>query len=135
MGKFFTKIFTLILVVLVIYNCWQITLLKREVASLRRDIAAMNTLVTTKKPSESILEDVRRYLENAKKLILKGEYKKADSELQNSINELEKARRDAGKSSTKVIESMQNKVKEAADNLQELINKIKGDVKDKPGGK
>lgn len=134
MRRLFGKIITIILAVLVIYNYFQISSLKKEVASLEEDLASLRAITVKSQSPSTILDEARKHLDNAKDLALKGNYNKAQSELQKGIECLKKAGQEAGSQPVNAVKSLQKKLQETADSIDAFLKKF-DKSKPKNGGK
>jgi prefoldin subunit 5 len=113
MRGFGSKLMTLILIGLLIYGIWQISILRKEVASLRTEVAQLKIISTAKPASASSLNEIKSHVELAKDFAVKGNFEKARSELHNSLDGLENT----------------------ADNIQNLLEKIGAEPKETKGSK
>ncbi|WP_319586172.1 hypothetical protein [uncultured Desulfobulbus sp.] len=129
MRGFASKLMTLILIGLLIYGIWQISVLRKEVASLRTEVAQLKIMSAAKPSSASSLNEIRSHVELAREFAVKGNFEKARSELQKSLDGLEKAGRDASAPSLNALQSVQKKMRDTADNIQKLLEKIGAEPK------
>lgn len=127
-----SKLMTLILIVLLIYGIWQISVLRSEVASLRTEVAQLKIISAGKPVQASALNEVKSHVELAKDFAMKGNFERARTELQKSLDGLEKAGRDASAPSLNALQSMQKKMRDTADSIQKLLEKV---GKEPAGGK
>lgn len=131
MRGFGSKLMMLILIVLLIYGVWQISTLRKEVASLRAEVHALKLASAGKPAKASALDEARTHIERAKDLAVKGEFEKARSELQKSLDSLGAAGRDASAPSAKALQSLQKGMHDTAGRIDKLLQRIGG--KPKPG--
>jgi hypothetical protein len=134
MRGLFGRILTLVLIALIIYNFIQISSLRKEVASLESEVASLKASADKDESSSSMLDEARLHLDNAKDLALKGSYDKARIELQKGVACLEKAGRDAGSKPVNAAKSLQNKLRNTANNIDMFIKKY-DHSKPRNGGK
>ncbi|MHB1458195.1 MAG: hypothetical protein ACYC0V_14900 [Armatimonadota bacterium] len=130
-----SRIMTLILIGLLIYGVWQISVLRREVASLRTEVAQLKIINAGKSGQASAINEARNHLERAKDLAMKGNFEKSRVELQKGLDSLQKAGRDASAPSLNMLQSMQKKMRDTADNIQKLLEKVGAEPDKGKGGK
>ena len=94
MRRFFSMLFTLILLGLVIYNVRQVSALRHEVADLKAQVAAMKAGKGGDSQS-SVVSKAMKHLDLAKQYALKGDFNRANKELDRSAEVIRKAGKDA----------------------------------------
>lgn len=135
MHGFGSRLITLVLIGLIIYGIWQISVLRKEVAALRTEVAQLKIINAGKPGQASALNEVRSHMERAKDLAIKGDFEKSRDELQKGLDSLQKAGRDASAPSLNMLQSMQKKMHDTADSIQKLLEKVGVEPDAEKGGK
>jgi hypothetical protein len=97
--RFLSRLFFLALIVLVVYNTWQINKLRTEVRLLKTEVASLKAGRDTgsKEPlqSLSLITKARQHIDQARKHILNGDFNRASDELETSLELLKRAGEEA----------------------------------------
>ena len=122
MRRLISMLFTLALLVLVIYNIRQVSALRREVAALKTEVAALKSGRGEPSSSEmlSLVQKAWKHADQAKRHVVEGDFKRARVELDRSLELMERAGRDAGAPSAGTLEKVQRSLRETRATIERL---------------
>lgn len=121
MRHLISMIFSLIVLGLVVWNMQQVSALRREVRLLNAQVAALQAAKSGKSAvSSSPIAKAQKHIDLAKKYALKGDFKRADAELNKGLSMLETAGRD----STQPYVDGLNKLERALTETRGVIDKL-----------
>ncbi len=115
MRHLISRLFFLVLLVLVAWNAWQVSQLRREVADLQSQVATLQTangIGQGGAEENSLIRKARRHAEKAGKLIKKGDFKGSKVEIEKSLHLLEEAGKDAAAPPTAVLDKLRQSIDE-----------------------
>lgn len=125
MRRLFSTLLSLVLLALVVYNTGQVISLRREVKTLKAEVAmakaghggksAVNTSLTGK---------AQKHFDLARQYALKGDFKRVDSELNKGMELLQKAGRDTTEPYVNTMEKAQRALTET----QGIIHRLWGNT-------
>lgn len=115
MRRFVSVFLMLVLLSLVGYNAWQITILRREITVLQTQMATLR--------ADRAREEVR-----------KGDIKQARTELEKSIQALREASKHAGSAISDAIESLQRSVTETSQKVDMFVPRQSDQHRENKGG-
>ncbi|MHB0998955.1 MAG: hypothetical protein ACYC27_06885 [Armatimonadota bacterium] len=132
-----SKLLIIILIGLLAYNIWQISVLRNEVSDLKAEVIALRKAASSGESDKSgvyaIIDNARGHLEKAKDLVFEGNLKNAGKELQKSLRILEDAGKEVKDPSVNALQSMQKKLKDTTAGIEKFWHKIDGE-NDSPKG-
>ena len=117
----------LALLAVVIFNAWQVMLMKREVADLKEQVAALKTHKGGSAESSgtiALVNKARKHAAQAKEYMLKGDIKRAKVELDESLQLMERAGRDTGTPYKERIEKAQKTLEDTRSAVERLMKKF-----------
>jgi len=129
MRRMFSMLFSLILLALVVYNTGQVISLRREVATLKQEAAAKSGHGST-----SVLGKAQKHIDLAKQYALKGDFKRADKELNTGLELLRKAGSDTTEPYTDKMEKMERTLSDTRGLIQRLWGNTDKAQKEGKGG-
>jgi hypothetical protein len=134
MRRSFSMLVSLVLLALVAYNTAQVISLKHEVASLKKQVAAAESGHGKSSGNTSAIGKAQKHIDLAKQYALKGDFKRADKELNTGLNLLQKAGRDTTQPYTDRMDSAERTLRETQGIIQRLLgNTEKASGKGKGG--
>lgn len=117
----------LALLAVVIFNAWQVSLMRREVADLKEQVAAFEAN-RGRSPEASgaiaLVNKARKHAAQAKQYMLKGDLKRAKVELDESLELMERAGQDTGASYKERIEKAQKTLEDTRSLVERLMKKF-----------
>jgi len=128
--KRFGVLLVLAAIALGLYNLWQISLLRGEIASARRETRQVREQVRKPDEAQALIRRAREHAAKANRLIANGEHVRAKVELQRSLEALRKAGAQAGKSSQ--LESTFSSLKEKMEGMLQELGSGKGQKQEHP---
>ncbi|MBP6965086.1 MAG: hypothetical protein KBC96_11835 [Armatimonadetes bacterium] len=135
--SFLFTLFILALMGLTVYNAWQIRVLRAEVSDLMDRVAALHG--GNDAPARGAVEKLqqaRRHADLARKHIASGEFRKAKTEMDRSLQLMKSAGDTTDKSSKDAANQLQKTLKDAGDALERMWQGVteKPKVTDNKGG-
>lgn len=122
MRRMFSMIFSLILLGLVVYNIRQVSSLRHEVADLKSQVAAMSHGGKSSDDTSPVSRAMK-HVDLAKKYALKGDFKRANKELDRGAEVLQKAGRDVTGPYAQTMEKTERSLNEARKTVERLWQK------------
>lgn len=123
-----SRFFTIVLIALLGYVAWQLYSLKREVTTLRAEVATIKANRTAGGASEfrsvSLISTAKEHLDQARKYLGKGDTKRAKQELENSFRSLDQAYRSVKVPSGDISERVLNAIHETRDSVEQLWHRL-----------
>jgi len=106
------------------YNIQQVTLLRREVAGFRSEIATLKAGRNAEpEESSSLAEKARRLADQAEESISKGDLKRAKERLDHGLQLIERAYDSSGTQSKKTLDEVRRALHEAQSAVERLTKK------------
>ena len=130
MRRMFSMLVSLVLLALVVYNTGQVISLKREVATLKTEVAAAKSGHGKPSGDTSAIGKAQKHIDLAKKYALKGDFKRADKELNTGLDLLQKAGKDTTGQYTDKMENAERALKET----RGIIERLWGNTEKSKGG-
>ena len=137
MRQFISKVFIIALLALAVFNAWQISSLKKEVADLNEKIAVLkvhNSSRPTSEDAATFIGKARKHADKARKEILAGNVGSARSEIEKSLQLMQKAGHDAGAPSSEALERAQRTLQDTRKSIEGLWQKMEQEPKKSKGG-
>ncbi len=133
-------LFIVALLGLALYNTWQVHVLRTEVTDLRKQVEALkkgdDMPVNTAIESIELVMKARKHADLAKKHIADGEFKKARTELDTSLQLMKRFSQTSGEASKDAMEQLRDTWRDAGDSLEKMwqgITEKSGGAKTKGG--
>lgn len=127
----------LALLAVVLFNAWQVSLMRREVADLKAQVAALEAH-RGRSPEASgaiaLVNKARKHAAQAKQYMLKGDLKRAKVELDESLELMERAGQDTGASYKERIEKAQKTLEDTRSLVERLMKKFEKQPDKAKGG-
>jgi hypothetical protein len=120
MRRMFSMLVSLVLLALVVYNTAQVMSLRREVASLKKQVAAAESGHGKSSGNTSVIGKAQKHIDLAKQYALKGDFKRADKELNTGLNLLQKAGKDTTEPYTDKMENAERALNETRGVIERL---------------
>lgn len=125
-------------IVFSIFNMWQISALKRQVSDLQTKVAELKVGkqgADSSSANFALADEARKHIEQATKLIAKGNLKDASVELQKSLRKLDRLPRIYESPSWTLLEDMRRKLDQTSNALEKIwSNQSRQPVKSNKGG-
>jgi len=119
------------------FNAWQVSLMRREVADLKAQVAALKAHAKGGSPESTgtlaLVNKARKHAAQAKEFMLKGDIKRAKVELDESLRLMQRAGRDTGTPYKERIEKAQKTLEDTRSVVERLMKKFEKQP-DKPKG-
>lgn len=138
-SPFFT-LFIIALLGVTVYNAWQVHRLRAEVTDLKKQVAALRsgdrTPVSGALDSLELLMKARKHADLARKYVTDGEFKKAQAELDKSLELTKRFTETSGESSKDAVEQLRKTWQDAGDSIERMwhgITEKTGSAKKKGG--
>lgn len=126
MRRLISMVFVLAVLALVSYSAWQVSLLKREVAALKTEVAALKAGkggASEASGTLSLIAKAREHAERAKEHIRKGDLKRARTELDKSLQLMQRAGQDAGAPYRDALEKVQRTLRDTRATIEQIWRK------------
>lgn len=127
----------LALMAVVLFNAWQVSLMRREVADLKKQVAALEAH-KGRSPEASgaiaLVNKARKHAAQAKQYMLKGDLKRAKVELDESLRLMERAGRDTTSPYEERIQKAQKTLEDTRSVVERLLKKIEKQPNKAKGG-
>ncbi len=127
MRHMISRLFTLILIVLMGYNAWQISLLRNEVATLKTQVVAIKTDQRAESRDShrlSLISKAREHADFARQSILKGDFKRGSTELEKSLQLLQQAGKNATAPPAEALDKFQRTLDNTRLSIEDLWKKM-----------
>ena len=127
MRRFFSALFMFALLAVVLFNAWQVSLMRREVADLKAQVAALEAhkgRLPEASGAIALVNKARKHAAQAKQYMLKGDLKRAKVELDESLELMERAGQDTGASYKERIEKAQKTLEDTRATVERLMKKF-----------
>ncbi len=134
MRRLYSMLFTLVLLALVVYNTGQVISLKREVATLKKEIVAAKSGHGKSSGDMSATVKAQKHIDLAKQYALKGDFKRADKELNRGLEILQQAGRDTTEPYTDKLDKAERALTETRGLIQRLWGNTDKASKEGKGG-
>ena len=135
MRRLFSMVFSLILLGLVVYNVRQVSSLRHEVSDLKSQVAAVRAGHGGQSSDDtSPVSRAMKHVDLAKKYALKGDFKRANKELDRGAEVLQKAGRDVTGPYAQTTEKTERALTEARKSIERLWQKGEKSPKKGKGG-
>lgn len=120
----FFALFIIALLGVTVYNAWQVHVLRAEVTDLKKQVAALGsgdrTPVNGDIDSREILAKARKHVDLAKKYVADGELKKAQAELDKSLELAKRFTETSRESSKDAVEQLRKTWEDAGDSIERM---------------
>lgn len=123
MSSLFLMSLATVAIALSIYNAWQVSVLKTQVLALQIKVAqlkAVKQTAGTQSTDFALVEEARKHIEQATKLISNGNLKTAKVELQKSLQKLDRLPRFTEKPSWTMLEDLRKKLDQTSSALEKI---------------
>lgn len=123
-----SRFFTIVLIALLGYVAWQLYSLKREVTTLRAEIAAIKADRSVGSVTESqlvsLISKAKDHADQARKYLASGATKQAKQELEKSFRSLDQAYRSMRVPSANISDRLLGAVRETCDSVEQLWRRL-----------
>ncbi|HET6454261.1 MAG TPA: hypothetical protein VFI02_07645 [Armatimonadota bacterium] len=137
MRRFFSALFMLALLAVVVFNAWQVSVTRREVADLKAQVAALKSHGSggsSEATPIALVNRARKHAALAKEYMLKGDLKRAKVELDDSLQLMQRAGQDTGTSYKEKIEKAQKTLEDTRSAVERLLKKFEKQPEKSKGG-
>lgn len=127
----------LALLAVVLFNAWQVSLMRREVAGLKEQVAALKAAKGGSQEASTplaLVNKARKHAAQAKEYMLKGDLKRAKVELDESLRLMQRAGQDTGTPYKERIEKAQKTLEDTRAVVERLLKKIEKQPDKAKGG-
>ena len=117
----------LALLAVVVFNAWQVSLMRREVVGLKEQVAALEAHKGRSPESTgaiALVNKARKHAAQAKEYLVKGDLKRAKVELDESLQLMQRAGQDTGTSYKERIEQAQKTLEDTRAAVERLMKKF-----------
>lgn len=138
MRRLFSVLFMIALLAVVGFNAWQVSLMRREVADLKEQVAALRASgkggSAEASTPLSLVDKARKHAAQAKQYMAKGDLKRAKTELDESLRLMQRAGQDAGTPYKERIEKAQKTLEDTRSAVERLMKKFEKQPDKAKGG-
>ena len=137
MRRLFSALFMMALLAVVLFNAWQVSLMRREVADLKAQVAALKTHKGGSEEASgriALVNKARKHAALAQEYMRKGDLKRAKAELDESLRLMQRAGQDTGAPYKEKIEKAQKTLEDTRSAVERLLKKFEKQPDKAKGG-